>query len=299
MCSGRSRERTDRSHDCARDAVVHRVRYGCAAGAIASPWRWLCVCGNLNDFRVPFLRPVVKRLEKTPGKAWAVLKPSVLAGRAITTEAPCLRHGRVCKIVEAHVHIAGTCCQDHSDFGSHRGLQGKGAAALLAWIGFRLLLQEQEIIQENVKSFPPVTCKFRRPPHPKSMSVRSWVLKATSVRSRVLKAMSVNSWVPSTLASNMHLHAKQHISHRLTVSRSRRRHSRRALELLVHPASLDCRTRRIRMCYGRRRSTFGGGAKFGRYLHARLVRPSHRQALDLCFGCFPRSTGGVQSFFKL
>ena len=53
------------------------------------------------------------------------------------------------------------------------------------------------------------------------------------------------------------------------------------------------------MCYGRRRSTFGGGAKFGRYLHARLVRPSHRQALDLRFGCFPRSMGGVQSFFKL
>ena len=35
------------------------------------------------------------------------------------------------------------------------------------------------------------------------------------------------------------------------------------------------------MCYGRHRSTFGGGAKFGRYLHARLVRPSHRQAVDL------------------
>ena len=140
-----------------------------------------CVFGNLNDCWVPFLRPVVKRLEPTPSKAWAVLKPSVLAGRAITTEAFCLRHGRVCKIVEAHVHIAGTCCQDHSDFGSQRGLQGKGAAALVAWIGFRLLLQEQEIIQENVKSFSPVTCKFRRPPHTKSMSVRSRVLKVMSV----------------------------------------------------------------------------------------------------------------------
>ena len=115
-----------------------------------------CVFGNLNDFGVPFRRPVVRRLEKTPGKVWAVLKPSVLAGRAITAEAGCLRHGRMCKIVEAHVHIAGTCCQDHSDFGSQRGLQGKGAAALLAWIGLRLLLQEPEIIQENVKSFPPV-----------------------------------------------------------------------------------------------------------------------------------------------
>ena len=115
-----------------------------------------CVLGNLNDFWVPFLRPVVKKLEATPGKAWAVLKPSVLAGRAITTQAHCLRHGQMCRIVEAHVHIAGTCCQDHSDFGSQRGLQGKGAAALLAWIGLRRLLQEPEIIQENVKTFPPV-----------------------------------------------------------------------------------------------------------------------------------------------
>ena len=150
----------------------------------------------------------------------------------------------------------------------------------------------------SVKSRVPHV-KFVGSVSPKSMSVRSRVLKATSVRSWVLKAMSVNSWVPSTAASNMDLHAKQHISHRLTVSRSCRRHSRRALQRLVHPASPDCRTRRIRMCYGRRRSTFGGGAKFGRYLHARLVRPSHRQALDLCFGCFPRSTAGVQSFFKL
>lgn len=128
-----------------------------------------CVHDNLNAFWVPFLQPIVKKLDKTPGRAWAVLKPSVLAGRAIIAEAYCLRHMRICKVEVAHVHIAGTCCQDHSDFGNGRGLQGKGAAALLAWLGLRLLLQEAEILQENVKSFPPV--------------VLCYSMKATSVRS--------------------------------------------------------------------------------------------------------------------
>ena len=115
-----------------------------------------CVFGNLNDFYVPFLQPVVQKLEKTPGKAWAILKPSIVAGVAVQTTAMCLRHKRPCKLTMAHCHIAGTCCQDHSDFGLQRGLQGKGASALLAWLGLRLLLQEPQIIQENVKSFPPV-----------------------------------------------------------------------------------------------------------------------------------------------
>ena len=56
-----------------------------------------CVFGNLNDFWVPFLKPVVEKLEKTPSKAWAILKPSVVAGRAVTDEAYCLRHKRRCK----------------------------------------------------------------------------------------------------------------------------------------------------------------------------------------------------------
>ena len=114
-----------------------------------------CVFEDLNDFYVPFLQPVVRQLLKTPAKAYDVLKPSVVAGVAVRAEAHCLRHGRRCKLLPAHVHVAGTCCQDHSDFGNKAALSGKSTPALLAWISLRLLLQETQIIQENVKSFPP------------------------------------------------------------------------------------------------------------------------------------------------
>ena len=111
----------------------------------------------LNNFFVPFLQPIVGTLEKTPGKAWAILKPSILAVRAVVAEAFCLRHKQRCKVATAHCHVAGKCCHDHSDFGQQRGVQGKGAAVLLSCLGLRLLLQEAEVMQEHVKTFPPAT----------------------------------------------------------------------------------------------------------------------------------------------
>ena len=63
-------------------------------------------------------------------------------------------HTRTCQAKEADLHVAGTPCVDFSSRGSRQGLAGKTSAALIAWIGQRLRIQEAFIIQENVPSFP-------------------------------------------------------------------------------------------------------------------------------------------------
>ena len=61
---------------------------------------------------------------------------------------------RTCQAKEVDAHVAGTPCVDFSSRGNRQGLTGKSCAALLAWMGQRLRIQETFVIQENVTSFP-------------------------------------------------------------------------------------------------------------------------------------------------
>ena len=113
-----------------------------------------CVFGDIMQFFRPELLTTIAALKERPSLIMDVLGPAVKAGVAMKLDGACLRHGGQCVLREARRHVAGTSCTAHSKQGGQRGLNDATSIHLLAWMGLRRQLQEADIVQENVTSFP-------------------------------------------------------------------------------------------------------------------------------------------------
>ena len=73
--------------------------------------------------------------------------------RAITTSMYCGVHQRKYQCRRAMLHAAGTPCVAWSSQGQRVGTSGPTMLAFAAWVGQRLLLQEDAILHDNVPEF--------------------------------------------------------------------------------------------------------------------------------------------------
>ena len=114
-----------------------------------------CVFGNLKD--------IVDKSWYTHlgfGKAAKELKPSALFAKGLhnsdvhTSSRSCAAHpGRLCHLLHADVHVAGTTCVDHSNYGTCSGDDGKNVKFFLIWAALMKKVKPYIILHENVAGF--------------------------------------------------------------------------------------------------------------------------------------------------
>lgn len=112
-----------------------------------------CLYGDIANFFRPDIRKDVHALQENPAHALEIMAPVIASGNAMTRFAPCLRHKRLCGMQCARRHVAGTSCTAFSAIGARQAASDGTVIYFLAWVGLRLLMQEAEIVQENVKAF--------------------------------------------------------------------------------------------------------------------------------------------------
>jgi site-specific DNA-cytosine methylase len=83
-----------------------------------------------------------------------MLKPVILSGKAMVSEAYCWIHERRCKANMGKHHEAGPPCIDWSVQGLAGRENGPTMEYTMAWIGLVRLLQPATFAHENVKGFP-------------------------------------------------------------------------------------------------------------------------------------------------
>lgn len=83
-----------------------------------------------------------------------MLTPLIMSGRAITTRGKRLYHKKTCSLKSRRRHTAGTSCKPFSRRGAGLNTGDRDTIYTLAWIGLRRELQEPDVTQENVVSFP-------------------------------------------------------------------------------------------------------------------------------------------------
>jgi site-specific DNA-cytosine methylase len=147
---GKRLQRT--ADDCGN---LHAIESNAAAQAelLIHPAGPQCIFGNILLFWKPAAQVLLSKLPPNADvmdTMWEVVR----TGRAVEQTSMCLRHGRVCTVRSARLHVAGTPCTDWSELGLRQGTGGGSAAAFMCWVGMRRCLQEACIIQENVCSFP-------------------------------------------------------------------------------------------------------------------------------------------------
>lgn len=112
-----------------------------------------CLFGDIASFFRDDIKEDIGALKSNPAHALEVMAPVIASGNAMTRFAPCLRHGRMCGMQVAKRHVAGTSCTAFSAIGARQAAADGTIVYFLAWVGMRLLLQEPEVVQENVKAF--------------------------------------------------------------------------------------------------------------------------------------------------
>jgi len=107
-----------------------------------------CLFGDIMTFCPPALQAQVDATVELDGgllKQLAFAEPR-LAGW-------CLKHGRVCPLLRADQHTAGTPCTDYSNWGLRKKGQGPTATLFAVWIALRRSLREPVLLHENVPTF--------------------------------------------------------------------------------------------------------------------------------------------------
>lgn len=107
-----------------------------------------CLFGDIMTFCPPALQAHVDATEEFDGeflKQLAFAEPR-LAGW-------CVKHGRVCPLLRADQHTAGTPCTDYSNWGLRKKGQGPTAKLFAVWIALRRSLREPVLLHENVPNF--------------------------------------------------------------------------------------------------------------------------------------------------
>lgn len=133
------------NHECQQELLLRSRKGDCDS----------CVFCDVCDFIHPKLVEPMKQLKKTcSDNLMDILKPVVLAGKAVVTEAYCLRHGKKCSLRQAALEAAGTPCQEFSSRGTGEGEHGANMLAFMIWIAIRYKLNNAVILHENVQSFP-------------------------------------------------------------------------------------------------------------------------------------------------
>ena len=121
---------------------------------LTAPWAPGCMFVDANEFIEPKLRDQLlgEAAKKLSAKALFALlsRPG-----AVTEQACCVRHGRMCKWPRATLHVAGTPCVDWSRMPGAKkmGLQGKAQVPFIVWVVLRKICREPIICHENVESF--------------------------------------------------------------------------------------------------------------------------------------------------
>ena len=89
---------------------------------------------------------------RRPDITWDALRPLIMAGVAVQTEAWCQEHNKMCRLPEAREHYAGLPCPQWSSQHPQPVDLADAECALTAgaWIGLRRTLQEEKIVYENV-----------------------------------------------------------------------------------------------------------------------------------------------------
>lgn len=113
-----------------------------------------CLFGDIFTFFRDDIRDSINVVKERPAHALEVLAPVIASGNSMTRFGYCLRHKKMCGLKTAHRHRAGTSCTAYSTQGARGHHADVTIIYFLAWCGLRLLLQEAEIVQENVKAFP-------------------------------------------------------------------------------------------------------------------------------------------------
>ena len=114
-----------------------------------------CVFGDIAQFYVESIRSnVLPELLNHPAMAIAALTPLIMSGRAVQSTGFCLRHNKSCALKTCRRHIAGTSCKPFSRRGAGLGVCDGDILYTLSWVALRRLLQESDVTQENVRSFP-------------------------------------------------------------------------------------------------------------------------------------------------
>jgi hypothetical protein len=113
-----------------------------------------CIFSDISGFFSPHLTEIICELYKKPSFALEVLAPLILNRSAMRRKAWCARHQQNCYLRASKRHSAGSSCTAHSRQGKQLALADRNVVHLLAWIGLRVEVQEQELDLENVDAFP-------------------------------------------------------------------------------------------------------------------------------------------------
>ena len=111
-----------------------------------------CVFPNIATFFRNELESTVEACLQKPAMAVEVLGPLISERKAMKLDAHCLTHNRVCSLRHSKRHVAGTSCKPWSKKGSGLGAADPEIVFTLAWIGLVLMLEDDEVLSENVRS---------------------------------------------------------------------------------------------------------------------------------------------------
>eukprot|EP00959_Pyramimonas_sp_CCMP1952_P450167 9425957-Pyramimonas_sp.AAC.1 len=106
---------------------------------------------DISDFVPDNLRTAFG-LNGTPQLPMSKLK-NMLMKCDVKLEARCVIHGEHCAMERSHIHIAGTHCTMHSQFGLRKKDSGKEMKFFWVWVAMRRKLKDVVIFHENVKQF--------------------------------------------------------------------------------------------------------------------------------------------------
>ena len=114
-----------------------------------------CVFSDIGQFYRPeLLEDTIPSLLAKPAMAFQVLMPLIMSNRAVCTKGWCVRHQKYCSLKTNKRHTAGTSCRGYSRRGAQLGNTDTDVIYSLCWCALRRTLQESDITQENVESFP-------------------------------------------------------------------------------------------------------------------------------------------------
>eukprot|EP00435_Cladocopium_sp_Y103_P029761 s1306_g7.t1 len=111
-----------------------------------------CLFANIALFYRDELRPTIEQCLKKPQMTVEVLGPLISSKKAMKLEAPCLTHGKVCSLQHSRRHMAGTSCKLWSRKGLGLGCCDPEIVFTLAWVGLRVMIEDDEVVSENVQS---------------------------------------------------------------------------------------------------------------------------------------------------
>ena len=111
-----------------------------------------CLFPNIASFYRDELQSTVDACLKNPAMTVEVLGPLISEKKAMKLDAPCLTHGKNCTMKHSKRHVAGTSCKPWSVKGSGLAAADPEIVFTMAWLGLRIMLEDDEVLSENVKS---------------------------------------------------------------------------------------------------------------------------------------------------